>query len=276
MATMGGWLGATEPSGTAVKAAPRVLTVELFDGIKQGRIEVRVVPKGASFCRVFITSKVDTPLNVVVPEAFAAVPVTTLVAVPAKVDPPAADAQAEESSPPGDDGAVQPGEDLPPDDDLPPPPEDEFPPKDPQPLGIGSASDERLASGSFILTPDRVVQLKVLSVCLDRGRPGPGPEFRYVVRPLSEVTGILGVYEICRMLGRGELSHRAAQAAAWHLANRLSWKELGAEPRRQYPGMGTQGAFTREELLDAKQAVEKAVHRSLNRLSSIQRPVPRS
>jgi hypothetical protein len=49
--------------------------VELFDGIKAGDIEVKVIPKDAKEGSVLITNKTGKPLTIKVPEALAGVPV---------------------------------------------------------------------------------------------------------------------------------------------------------------------------------------------------------
>ena len=50
-------------------------TVELFDGIKSGKITVRFIPKDSTQARVFVKNKSGKPLNVRLPGPFAAVPV---------------------------------------------------------------------------------------------------------------------------------------------------------------------------------------------------------
>ena len=49
--------------------------VEVFAAIEQGLIEVRVIPRDATQCRLLVHNKTDRPLSVELPQAFAAVPV---------------------------------------------------------------------------------------------------------------------------------------------------------------------------------------------------------
>ena len=50
-------------------------TVEMFAAIEKGDIAVKVVPKDSTLCSIRIENKTDRPLNVRLPEAFAAMPV---------------------------------------------------------------------------------------------------------------------------------------------------------------------------------------------------------
>src|SRR5690348_15391418 len=50
-------------------------TVELFEAIEAGQIAVKLIPKDSTQGRVIIQNKTKKPLNVKLPEAFAATPV---------------------------------------------------------------------------------------------------------------------------------------------------------------------------------------------------------
>ena len=63
--------------------------------------------------------------------------------------------------------------------------------------------------------------------------------------------------EICAMLGRGQISQRVAQLAAWHLNNDVSWKKLTGLRRKLT--LGTEPTYSRKELDAGKEAAEKAV-----------------
>ena len=76
------------------------------------------------------------------------------------------------------------------------------------------------------MAPERVAKLKVVSVCLEHGKKDPNPQVAYDLVPLESFVKDAKVIELVKMLGRGEIDRRAAQAAAWHQANQLSWQEL--------------------------------------------------
>ena len=56
--------------------------VELFAGIEQQQLEVQLIPRDASQCRLLISNKTDQPLSVKLPEAFAGVPVLAQFGLP--------------------------------------------------------------------------------------------------------------------------------------------------------------------------------------------------
>ena len=62
--------------GTKDAAAdPNAKTVDVFDGIRNGDIVVRFVPKDSREARITVENKTDKPLSVKLPDAFAGVPV---------------------------------------------------------------------------------------------------------------------------------------------------------------------------------------------------------
>jgi hypothetical protein len=236
------------------KFNPKAETIRLFDGVKAGQLEVGVTAEGANRCRFQITNTTKSPLNVVMPGAFAAVPVTL------------ANLQ-EDPAPPEDELPPPEGEEIPPPegDDMPPP-------DDPQKLGIGCPYvDDGSGLNTFCFIPGRTARLQLRSVCLEHDRAGPSPKHHYVVKPMDEVTTIKGVYEICSMMGRGEIDHQIAQTAAWYLNNQISWKQLWNESQHGAPGMGGQRGMTRQQLWDAINAVDKALGRSWSKMTSLGR-----
>ena len=53
------------------------------------------------------------------------------------------------------------------------------------------------------------------------------------------------------MLGQGNLDQRAAQAAAWHFANGMSWDELAAKKIHHLGGRPDEPYFSRSEIQQA-------------------------
>ena len=63
-------------SGRAPKPGqfnPANETVELFEGVKKGQLEVKMVHKDVAQGKVFITNKTDKPVNIKLPDAFVGV-----------------------------------------------------------------------------------------------------------------------------------------------------------------------------------------------------------
>ena len=63
--------------------------------------------------------------------------------------------------------------------------------------------------------------------------------------PADSIVDRPAVVELLKAFGRGDLKHGAAQAAAWHLNNDLSWQQLAAKLQ------GTKRSFKRPPYFSA-------------------------
>jgi len=80
--------------------------------------------------------------------------------------------------------------------------------------------------GFFNVKPGKVAKLRVPTVCLEHGKPDPNPRMAYKLVPIESLTTKPEVIELCKMLGNGQLAQSAAQAAAWHFTDNMSWEQL--------------------------------------------------
>lgn len=80
--------------------------------------------------------------------------------------------------------------------------------------------------GFFNIPPGRVGKASLKTVCLEEGKPDPRSRIEYKIQPLAELNSDPKVFEMCRMLANDEITQPVAQAAAWNVANGLSWQEL--------------------------------------------------
>ena len=76
------------------------------------------------------------------------------------------------------------------------------------------------------------------------------------------------VQELCRMLGTGQLNQRAAQVAAWHLNNDMSWQELAGKQLRFANGTA-RPYFSAREIQAGMQIVAVATERARQRETKI-------
>ena len=74
-------------------------------------------------------------------------------------------------------------------------------------------------------------KMTVATVCLNHGKADPNPRMKYKVVRLAEVNDSPVIEEFCKALGTGRINQNTAQAAAWHVANGLTWEELVHKPR---------------------------------------------
>lgn len=107
----------------------------------------------------------------------------------------------------------------------------------------------------FRVEPDRPGKFRVPCVCLEYGKREPMPVMKYKVVPLESFNADPRVATVCRLLGEGRVGQSTAQAAAWHLANGLSWDQLAAKNRSESKFTGNVPWFHPAELNAAMQLV---------------------
>ncbi len=93
--------------------------------------------------------------------------------------------------------------------------------------------------GMMRVQPDKAQKMTVATLCLEHGKADPTPRMKYKVVRLSEVNDSPVVEELCKAVATGKVSQNTAQAAAWHVANGLTWESLVHKPRviSQYTGV---------------------------------------
>jgi hypothetical protein len=238
--TAGSSPAATHHAADKHKAAAKYPAIDLFDGIQAGKLQVRYIPKNVSEAQMWITNKSDAPLSVKVPEAFAAVPVLAQM-FPAIGQQRQGQGQA-------------PGQGIP---GFPGPGMDQMGPTAPQREGATpDKKDKKKLPGMLDILPEAVAKMKLETLCLDHGKPDPRAAIPYEVRPIGKVSDKPELPRILEMLGRGEISHKAAQVAAWHLVDGMSWEKLAALHERTTAGSIPR--YSRQDLDAAKKALAKA------------------
>jgi hypothetical protein len=249
-------------------------TVELFDAIKSGDIEVRVIAKDAAAGNVLIKNTTGKRLSIKLPEVFAAVPVAAQFGGGGMFAGPfggggnpfgggmmngggmmgagmngmmGGQNQALGGSFPGMNGGgngMGPG------------------------LGIGNGRNGGGLNGAgfnggiFKIEPEKVGKIKMASVCLEHGKPDPTAKIEYELRPIESVTSNPQIVETVRMLARTEIDQRSAQAAAWHLANGLTWEQLANKIGVKHIDGRVDPYFTAEHVQRGQEIVAEAQKRS--------------
>jgi hypothetical protein len=233
--SQGAWLSAAEPARPAPEKPPKGEVVEMFAGMTGGQIDVQLIPKDAARGNLLITNKTDRPLSVKLPAAFAGVPV--LAQIGGRQNGPFANPfmnpNATQQRP------AQPGQ---------------------QAQRVGAAPP----FGPLMdIAPEKVGQRNIELLCLDHGKPNPRPAIKYQVKPIGEVTDKPGVAETCELLGSGKISHRAAQLAAWHFSDDMSWEKLAG--LRYKVALVNKPTYTKAEIDAGKKAAEKALEMARQR-----------
>jgi len=189
---------------------PTSQSVEMFEGIENDQIKVTLIQKDSSQCRIMIENKTNRPLNVKLPKAFAGVPVL------AQVGGRGGSGSSSNQTTGGGTGG----------------------------FGMGGGGG---GGGMFNVPAEKVGSLKATTVCLEHGKNEPRPQMKYEIKPLSAFTDKPEIHQLCEMLGTGKLNQRAAQVAAWHLSDDMSWQEL-ASKRLRFANGTSRPYFSQHEM----------------------------
>lgn len=230
-------------------------TIGLFDGMAKGQIAARLIVQDSTQARVVIENKTDRPLSVRLPEAFAGVPVLAQGPGPGFGPGPVPAGPNNRANPPQILGTGQPnvfGNPQGP---------NRGPGNQPGPFNLP-------IPGLANIPPEKVGQVKVVTVCLEHDKPGPRHSIPYELKPIESVTDKPGVRQVCAMVASGEISQQAGQAAAWHLNNGMSWDDLTSKQLRHLDGT-SKPYFTAGELKAAKQAAAKATQANKPRTAEV-------
>lgn len=221
--------------------------VEMFTAMEDDLLDVRIIPKDSTAATVLFTNKTDVPLSVALPDAF--------VAVHAQIGGGGfggggggglggagggfGGGGGGQAAGGGFGGGGAGG------------------------FGGGGGGIGGGGGGFFSVPPEKVRKIKLSLVCLEHGKPDPNPRMKYEIRPISTFTDNRQAVEVCKMLGRREISQNVAQAAAWHLLDDMGWDELARKNRvalervRYY-----EKYFSIQELGLAQRVIAEAVRRT--------------
>lgn len=239
---------------SAIKPNDSLEHIDVFAGIEQGVLEVKLIPQDAMGGNILIENKGEKPLNVDFPAAFIGKQV--LKQAPG-LQPGNGFGVLGNGGPggqPGGGGAqIQGG-------------------------GVGQAQGPNgglgnpggagngpgAGNGFFSVPTDKIIRVAYRSVCLEHGKPDPSPRMTYRLGKVEEFSDDPVLAEILKIVAGGEEVPQAAQAAAWHVANKMSWKQLG-EKNISHVGRPATRYFTAETLTRAKAIHATAVARANER-----------
>jgi hypothetical protein len=228
-------------SDAAAKTSADKPAVDLFDAMKSGDVEVKYVAKNSREGQLLVKNNTDQPLTVKLPDAFAAVPVLAQAM--------AAAGGGNRGSRNGYGGSKN----------------------NNQNQGTGGGGLGGIGGGAgggggaFNVAPEKVAKLKIDMVCLEHGKKEPNAHVPYEIRPIEEFTTDANVQELCKMVSAGKIDQRAAQAAAWHLANHMTWEQLMDKKVHHLLG-GDEIYFTEAEIRAAMQLTDRAMKAAESRL----------
>jgi hypothetical protein len=209
---------------SSASAAGAAQPLDLFDGMRDGQVDAKVVAMNDHEARIFIKNKTDQPLSIKLPEAFAAVPLAQFGGGGGGAR---GGGGGRSSSRSGSSGGGQ---------------------NQSSGGGLGGGGGGGGGGGMFSVPPEKTAEIDAATVCLDHGLRDPSPGVPYKLVSAEEHLDRPAVVELLKAFGRGDLDQRATQAAAWHLNNDMSWDELAAQKTGTKRSLNRSPYFTAEEL----------------------------
>ncbi len=124
-------------------------------------------------------------------------------------------------------------------------------------FGGGNFGGGNFGGGMFRIEGQKSRKLSVACVCLEYGKPDPTPRMKYQLVPLEQVNDSPAIQVLCAALGEKKVNQVVAQAAAWNIANGLSWQQLTKINRVESQFTGNERFFTRDQLVQASQVADQ-------------------
>lgn len=212
--------------------------VELFAAVEAGLIEVSFVPRDSTEATVRIKNNTKRPLTVQLPEAFAATPVLAQFG--------GGRGGGMGGGGMGGGGMGGGGQGM---------------GGGMGGMGMGGGGMGGMGMGGgggfFNVAAEKVGRFKVACVCLEHGKKEPRPAIEYELKPLDSFSTDPQLAALMSYFGRANVDQRAVQAAAWHLANGMSWQELAAK-QIEYLSGPNEPYFSPQQLHFAQQLVAQA------------------
>ena len=193
----------------SAKPDPNAKTVEMFAAMESGDINVQLIPKNAEEARVLVKNNTRQPLRIEMPAAFAGVPVLAQFGGGNQGGGGFGGGNqggGNQGMGGGMGGGMMGGG-----------------------MGGGGMGGMGGGGGFFNVAPEKVGQIKVGLLCLEHGKKDPRPGIPYEIKPIDALTSNPAVHELLKQFANDKYDQRAAQAAAWHLNNSMSWQQLAGK-----------------------------------------------
>lgn len=122
----------------------------------------------------------------------------------------------------------------------------------------GNGMGMGIGRGAFRVPAGKVGKVSAATFCLEHGKPDPNSRVKYRIVPIEQFVGSdERIVTLCKLLADGSISQNTAQAAAWNLANGISFDQLATMNRVQSKYTGNVRMFNDDELKTALGIVEK-------------------
>ncbi len=254
------WAAGKQPSKRPLKKLtydPNAEEVELFKGIEAGQLKVKLIPQNAFGGNVLIENTTDKPLTVKFPEAVVGVPKHLAQFGGGGFGGGGLGGGGFGGGGLGGGGLGGGGQ---------------------QQVG-GGLGGGGLGGGGFggggnqggggffgggaaSIPAEKVGSIPFNSVCLQHGKPEPGVKSEYVLVPVDKVSEDPVLHQLLAAVGTGKVDAQTAQAAAWHLTDKMSWDQLANKAVQHTGGVAPTPYFTQAQLLGAQALLAQAKKRA--------------
>ena len=235
------------------KFDPKAEQVDLFEAIDAKQVTVKLIPKNAMEGTVLIENKTDKPLTVKVPEAVAGVSIHAQMGGMGGMGMGGMGGGGMGGGGMGGGGGQAMGGGM-----------------GGGGMGGGGMGGGGMGGGGmggggmggggfFSIPAEKIVSIPLNSVCLEHGKPEPTPASKYTIVPLSRVSTDPVLYQLLKKVGTGKVDPQAAQAAAWHLTDKMSFQELADKTEDHLGEVVPTPYFTRDQLINAQSLLSEAI-----------------
>ncbi len=237
---------ADSASATSASASPSGVP-DLFEAEERQLVSVKYIPNNAKSAQIIVTNRTRRPLTLRLPVAFAGVPVLAQMGGMGGMgggNQGGFAAGGIGGGPQTTGGGGMGGQGM---------------------NGMGGGGMGMGGGGAFSIPPERSRTFRVPTVCLEYGKREPSSRMPYKLARTETVSSDPKLAVVLESLGRGELPQKVAQAAAWHIANGLTWEKLAAEKIDHAGGIPDEPYFSQAELVAAHRVVAVATEQAQRR-----------
>ena len=239
---------AAESASASSASASASGVPDLFEAEERQLVSLRYIPNDAKSAQIIVTNRTRRPLTLRLPATFAGVPVLAQMGGMGGMG--GANNQGGFAA-----GGIGGG---------------------PQTTGGGGMGGQGMngmggggmgggGGGAFSVPPERSRTFRVPTVCLEYGKREPSSRMPYKLSRTETFSSDPKLAVVLESLGRGELPQKVAQAAAWHIANGLTWEKLAAEKIDHAGGIPDEPYFSQAELVAAHRVVALATQEARRR-----------
>ena len=227
---------------------------DLFEAEAQQLVSLRYIPNNAKSAQIIVTNRTRRPLTLRLPDAFAGIPVLAQMGGMGGMGGgnqggfAAGGIGGGPQTTAGGAGGLG-GQGM---------------------NGMGGGGMGMGGGGAFSIPPERSRTFRVPTVCVEYGKHEPSSRMPYKLTKVETFSSDPKLTFVLESLGRGELSQKVAQAAAWHIANGLTWEKLAAEKIDHAGGIPDEPYFSQAELVMAYRLVAVATEEARRRQPSDQ------